>query len=171
MFKPIINNFQPFFVKVDLAKNAFEVSATTSVVVNPFEQVIGLDDYAARVQRLGKSHVGFAQLSGDVVYLSVSHALCDGGFLKYFIDVVLPKLVEDKSFREEMGLPADILRAVHPGRMQSVEESSVLSLRRDQALETKGVNSMEYCAFDLAFRPQTTARLLLALSLAVEKAN
>ena len=152
LFQPIVNNFQPFFVTADPAKNAFETSATPNVVVNPLERTTDLDDYAGQIEKLGKSHVGFAQLNGDEVYLSASHALCDGGFLRHFVDVVLPKLVEDTNFRGEMAFPPDILQAVRSKHPESVEESPVLALYRDKNWEADGVNTMQYYAFDLAFQ-------------------
>lgn len=171
LFQPIVNNFQPFFVTPNLSKNTFEASATPNVVVNPLERTTDLDDYAAQIEKLGKSNVGFAQLNGDEVYLSASHALCDGGFLRHFVDVVLPKLVKDTSFRGEMAFPPDILQKVSSESAGSVAESSVLALHRDKNLQADGVNTMQYCAFDLAFQHKMTPKLLVALSLAVEKAN
>ena len=99
--------------------------------MDPFYRVDDFEDYANKVQRLNRSQLGFAQLRENTVYLSVSHALCDGGFLKHFVGTVLPKLMDDENFRGEMHFPPDILKTVHPEFMKNVGESSVLALYKD----------------------------------------
>lgn len=49
MLQPIVNNFQPFFVKADLEKNAFDASLTPNVVMNPIDHVDNFEDYASKV--------------------------------------------------------------------------------------------------------------------------